>query len=794
MSSPSAGSYEFQNLVPSGSEDEPPDDSAEALAQDSSTRDRNQVRSGSSTKAGSGDFKVRFDKDDMEHATRQTQSNAGSPFPPSFTAVVDHASPSTSTNAPSSSGHDHGTFYGDSYWPTEALSARGLVQDDEYLRSFESGTEATNESVHEHESQQPESNTRQDFGYLREAETLLRAHMPDMHITSGSSKGWSMTDSVLSSILGSQHPTQDSMSTNTSVVVAANGNSHEQGHIVTVNPRGGLFYHILQGYQNPVQADVHKSGKTEEPTTSGRTTPITPTFPSTPTRRKWYKTHSEKPSLEALGHLMESSSKLAVQSVKADIPLETPMLKKRPQAPRTASGKIMSLMGLKRENDTKITAQVAGILQRQKYILKMCLALMLFGAPSHRLEEYLSTTAKVLDMDCQFLYIPGCMIISFDDALTHTTEVKMVRAPQGVNLGKLQDVHLVYKEVLHDIIGMDEALLRLETIVNAKNRWPVWVCIIMYGLASTAVSTFFSARLIDMPIILVLGSLLGILQLVIAPVSNTYNTIFEVSAAILMTFLSRAIASIRGGSLFCFSALAQSSIAMILPGWLVLSSALELHSKAIVPGSIRMVYAIIYSLFLGYGITVGTALFGAISSNATTDTTCHDPLDKYWNFLLVPLYVFFTTFTVQAKWKQMPVMIAIALAGYAVNFYTSQKFAASAPIAYTFGAFVIGVLANLYSRVRHDVAAAILLPAVYVQVPGSLASSGAITVGLQTATLLTQSTNSTASSTDSTQLNALAFNFAASMIQIAIGITVGLFGSALLIYPLGKRRSGLWTL
>lgn len=38
------------------------------------------------------------------------------------------------------------------------------------------------------------------------------------------------------------------------------------------------------------------------------------------------------------------------------------------------------------------------------------------------------------------------------------------------------------------------------------------------------------------------------------------------------------------------------------------------------------------------------------------------------------------------------------------------------------------------------------------------------------------------------------FSVAASMIQIAIGITVGLFLSALIIYPLGKRRSGLWTL
>ncbi len=84
----------------------------------------------------------------------------------------------------------------------------------------------------------------------------------------------------------------------------------------------------------------------------------------------------------------------------------------------------------------------------------------------------------------------------------------------------------------------------------------------------------------------------------------------------------------------------------------------------------------------------------------------------------------------------MPVMIFIATAGYAVNFFANMKFSSSAPIAYTFGAFTIGVLANLYSRFRHGVAAAVLLPAVYVQVPGSLASSGSITTALQTASAL----------------------------------------------------------
>jgi uncharacterized membrane protein YjjP (DUF1212 family) len=61
------------------------------------------------------------------------------------------------------------------------------------------------------------------------------------------------------------------------------------------------------------------------------------------------------------------------------------------------------------------------------------------------LTQYLG--ARVLEIDGQFLYIPGCMIISFDDASTHTTEVKLVKSVQGVDLGKLKDVHEIYKEV-----------------------------------------------------------------------------------------------------------------------------------------------------------------------------------------------------------------------------------------------------------------------------------------------------------------------------------------------------------
>lgn len=252
---------------------------------------------------------------------------------------------------------------------------------------------------------------------------------------------------------------------------------------------------------------------------------------------------------------------------------------------------------------------------------------------------------------------------------------------------------------------------------------------------------------------------------------------------------------------------------MLLPGFMVLSSSLELQSRQIVPGSIRIVYAIIYSLLLGFGITVGASLYGLMDSNATSAETCSDPIHPYVGFAFVPGFVVCICIIYQAKWKQMPrkfshsttlpllvltlsaAMVLIASAGYIVNYFSSKRFIASPAIANTLGAFAVGVLANLWSRLRHGVAAALLIPAIFTQVPGGLAANGGLISGLQTADMLTGNNDSSAASgsENQTQMNMTVFSVAASMIQIAIGISVGLFLSALVVYPFGKRRSGLFS-
>ncbi|GLA17497.1 hypothetical protein AnigIFM62618_004637 [Aspergillus niger] len=456
--------------------------------------------------------------------------------------------------------------------------------------------------------------------------------------------------------------------------------------------------------------------------------------------------------------------------------------------------------GRKKMKEELLTQKIGSLLTRQRYMIQLCRALMKFGAPTHRLEEYMQMTAYRLRVHGQFMYIPGCMIISFDDPLTRTAEVKLVRTTHGLDLGRLGDIHNCYKNVLHGRLSPDEALPVMDDLLTRKSRiHQAWLLVLLSGLASVAVGPWaFSARPVDMPIIFVLGCLLGTLQYVLAPRSALYSNVFEVTVAMLTSFLARAFGSIyysSGEPVFCFSALAESSIALILPGYSVLCSSLELQSHQIVAGSIRLVYTIIYSLFLGYGVTVGLTIYGLMDDNATKATSCPSRDTNIYGsvyvqeFVFVAVYCAFAAILNQAKWKQLPIMSFMGVAGYTTYYFTANHL--DSRFGSTIGAFTIGLCANLYSRVWHGHAAAAIVPGMWTLVSSGLASSGSIISGLAYAEAVK---NNTVSDSTMTQTQESLGGLALSMVQTALGITVGLFLSAMVVYPGGKRKGGLFNL
>lgn len=166
----------------------------------------------------------------------------------------------------------------------------------------------------------------------------------------------------------------------------------------------------------------------------------------------------------------------------------------------------------------------------------------------------------------------------------------------------------------------------------------------------------------------------------------------------------------------------------------------------------------------------------------------------------------------QAKFTQLPIMILISGGGYVVSYFSNLQFSQASEIASAIGALVIGILGNMYSRVGHGLAFAAMLPAIFVQVPSGLAAQGSLISGLQTANEIVSNSSAVvtttiagsvvtttvaATSVQTTTSNEFStsgiWGVGVSMIQVSVGIVVGLFVATLVVYPFGKKRSGLFT-
>lgn len=204
-------------------------------------------------------------------------------------------------------------------------------------------------------------------------------------------------------------------------------------------------------------------------------------------------------------------------------------------------------------------------------------------------------------VEAEFLYIPSAVICTFIDHTTYANNIEVVRRTTTVDVARLDDTVNTYRRIIRNEITAQQGIAALDAIAGRPHSWPKLFNILAYGVTSVCVSPMaFEARPIDFIPIFVLGSYLGFLKEHVVPRCPNFAHVFEIAACISIAFISRAIGSIKypnsvseetpqGQYVFCFSAVAQSSIVLILPGISILHSALELQSKNMISGSVRMV-------------------------------------------------------------------------------------------------------------------------------------------------------------------------------------------------------------
>ncbi|KAI0720004.1 hypothetical protein C8T65DRAFT_634556 [Cerioporus squamosus] len=460
---------------------------------------------------------------------------------------------------------------------------------------------------------------------------------------------------------------------------------------------------------------------------------------------------------------------------------------------------------LRERKQSQVIHHVEDYVARQKFLLRLAKALLSFGAPSHRIESQLHTAGEILDVNVAFVHLPSLIIATFMDSDTRTSETHFVRAGGRVALTKLQRIHVVYRDVLHDKMGVTDASQELKKIIQEKPLYSIWVrCALAFFCASIICVLSFGGSVVDM-------------------------FISGCSASVLQYLGLNAPRRLEVGA---SSAISSAGVVLILPGFTILIAALELTSRNILCGSVRMVYAIIYTLFLGFGLTIGSDFYllvnpharrnlaatemldsqilhgYIINSNVSTTVPMSDlggtftfletadsksshilkgcyrdptwpwyrqPLPWWTMFFLVPLYS--TCSSIQnlqsIRSFQLLVMVFFSCAAYTVNRVANYYISDRGDIVSAFGAFVIGLCGNAYSRVGGGTAFTSMVTGVLFLVPSAIGSGGG----------LIQNYTSSADRYTGT------FALGIRMIQVAIGVTIGLFVSQILVYALGRRKS-----
>lgn len=476
-----------------------------------------------------------------------------------------------------------------------------------------------------------------------------------------------------------------------------------------------------------------------------------------------------------------------------------------------------------KKQEIYITMHVAAILKRQEFLLKFARAMMMFGAPTHRLESQMQQTANVLDVNCRCIYLPNLMLLSFGDEATHTTDTKFIKQGSTLDLTKLTTMHTIYWNVIHDKIGVERATKQLDSLMRQKPYFGKWQQTLIGGFASFFIclgQVGFNGSIVDACAAFILGAFLVFCQQHIT--SELYSNIFEIVFATLNSFIAMAlhIVPIGGpgskswqGEVFCYNSIVSGSIVLILPGFIVLTGALELQSKNIISGSVRLVYAIIYSVLLGIGIKFGSIPLSAANigheraqNNQVTACVGHDqdrwftrPLPRAWGFLTVPFYSMMLSFRNQAKFtrKELPVMVLVSCAGWVVaNFaklpttepgskqdqmisYLTQQIT----LVGAMGSFTVGILSNIYGRFFDGRSFVVAVPGILYQLPTGLAmgKTNFITYAQSSASAQSSGGQNSREVTDGLSIGA-------QLLNVSLGMTIGLFCATIFMHLLGGNR------
>ncbi|PAV16160.1 hypothetical protein PNOK_0778000 [Pyrrhoderma noxium] len=284
----------------------------------------------------------------------------------------------------------------------------------------------------------------------------------------------------------------------------------------------------------------------------------------------------------------------------------------------------------------------------------------------------------------------------------------------------------------------------------------------------------FGGSLNDMWVAGLMGLLVRLLQSA-AEGSQLSASGAQVFTSALVSFIAQLLSSFTS-RIWCFTSISSSGVISLLPGFVILMGQLDVSGGNLALGTPKVIMGVLTSLFLGFGLTLGSDVFlrldpsarreldkivseaanntvngffeatnstsnvtfvGSFTFSNETDVTmpnivqgCYrdeswgwylQPLPPWVSYLLVPFFVLASAMANQQHWKsrQMLVIMVIACASFSVarlcNTYLGLK--NHPDYVALIGSLVASILGNSYARLFGGTAYTVMLSGILLLVP-----------------------------------------------------------------------------
>lgn len=348
------------------------------------------------------------------------------------------------------------------------------------------------------------------------------------------------------------------------------------------------------------------------------------------------------------------------------------------------------------------------------FLLELARALHNCGAPAHSIEYKLNLVASSFGIEGSYFYTTTGIFCSYWSPATGVAPTSHFVRMGGYDFDLERIV--ILEELALDIskrqISISEGLSIIEGINKLPLRYPSTLVVLSSVLYSFAIAITFGLGWREIWVASVTG-FFGGLALAVAEKYPVFSRYVDPLSGVMCGFISSVFCSYVGSVNMTMVAL--SGAIWFVPGLSFTLALSELGTKNLVAGTSRLMSAFSCILQLSFGIQAGIKLGELIFDPKLGVPSV--PLGMFWNYIGALIYGLSFCVLLRVPPKEMWTVFVACFLGTAG---AQGADVTGNSIGAFFGAFLVCIFANVYSRVTHkSVAAVPIFAGILLLSPGS---------------------------------------------------------------------------